>query len=93
MSSSKKPLHTPLTRRSMLKASAATAAIGSAPIIFSSKAHAYANEPKGSDVILGFNVPLIGPYLFNFSKSLVSFIRLHVNSITCKHTKKKPKEK
>ena len=62
MSSSKKPLHTPLTRRSMLKASAATAAIGSAPIIFSSKAHAYANEPKGSDVILGFNVPQTGAY-------------------------------
>ncbi len=62
MSSDKKPLHTPLTRRSMLKASAATAAIGSAPLIFSSKAHAYANEPKGSDVILGFNVPQTGAY-------------------------------
>lgn len=60
--SSKKPLHTPLTRRSVLKASAATAAFGSAPIIFSSKAHAYANEPKGSEVILGFNVPQSGPY-------------------------------
>ena len=62
MSSNKKPLHTPLTRRSMLKASAATAAIGSAPIIFSSKAYAYANEPKGSDVVLGFNVPQTGAY-------------------------------
>ncbi len=60
--SSKKPLHTPLTRRSVLKASAATAAFGSAPIIFSSKAHAYANEPKGSEVKLGFNVPQSGPY-------------------------------
>ncbi len=62
MSSDKKPLHTPLTRRSMLKATAATAAIGSAPMIFSSKAYAYANEPKGSDVILGFNVPQTGAY-------------------------------
>ena len=60
--SSKKPLHTPLTRRSVLKASAATAAFGSAPIIFSSKAHAYANEPKGKEVKLAFNVPQSGPY-------------------------------
>jgi ABC-type branched-subunit amino acid transport system substrate-binding protein len=60
--SSKKPLHTPLTRRSVLKASAATAAFGSTPIIFSSKAHAYLNEPKGSEVKLGFNVPQSGPY-------------------------------
>lgn len=60
--STKKPLYTPLTRRAVLKASAATVAFGSAPMIFSSKAHAYANEPKGSEVKLGFNVPQSGPY-------------------------------
>ena len=60
--STKKPLYTPLTRRAVLKASAATVAFGSAPMIFSSKAYAYANEPKGSEVKLGFNVPQSGPY-------------------------------
>ena len=62
MSSDKKTLHTPLTRRTMLKAGAASAAFGSAPLIFSSKAHAYQNEPKGSSVTLGFNVPQTGAY-------------------------------
>ena len=60
--SNKKPLYTPLTRRAVLKASAATVAFGSAPMIFSSKAYAYANEPKGKEVKLGFNVPQSGPY-------------------------------
>ena len=60
--STKKPLYTPLTRRAVLKASAATVAFGSAPMIFSSKAYAYANEPKGKEVKLGFNVPQSGPY-------------------------------
>ena len=62
MSSDKKTLHTPFTRRTMLKAGAASAAFGSAPLIFSSKAHAYQNEPKGSSVTLGFNVPQTGAY-------------------------------
>ena len=62
MSSDKKPLHTSLSRRSVLKASAATAAVGAAPFIISSKAHAFLNEPKGGSVTLGFNVPQTGPY-------------------------------
>jgi len=31
-------------------------------MIISTKAHAYLNEPKGSSVTLGFNVPQTGPY-------------------------------
>ena len=62
MSSDKSPLHTPLKRRSVLKAGAASAAVGAAPMIISTKAHAYLNEPKGSSVTLGFNVPQSGPY-------------------------------
>ena len=57
---SKTPLNTPLSRRSVLKASAASAAVVSAPMIISSKAYGYANEPKGDSVTLGFNVPQSG---------------------------------
>ena len=59
---SKTPLNTPLSRRSVLKASAASAAVVSAPMIISSKAYGYANEPKGDSVTLGFNVPQSGAY-------------------------------
>ncbi len=50
------------SRRAVLKAGAASAVITGAPMIFTSKAYAYANEPKGSEVKLGFNVPQSGPY-------------------------------
>ena len=50
------------TRREVLKAGAASAVITGAPMIFASKAYAFANEPKGSEVKLGFNVPQTGPY-------------------------------
>ncbi len=62
MSSEKKRSQLPLTRRSVLKAGAAGIAAGTAPMIISTKAHAYLNEPKGSSVTLGFNVPQSGPY-------------------------------
>jgi len=62
MSSDKNPLKTPLTRRSVLKAGAASAAVGAAPMIIPSTAYGYANEPKGESVTLGFNVPQSGPY-------------------------------
>ncbi len=62
MSSAKNPLKKPVTRRSVLKASAASAAVVSAPMIIPSSAHAYLNEPKGSSVTLGFNVPQSGAY-------------------------------
>jgi len=61
MSKKKTPLST-WTRRDVLKASAATTAIAGAPLAFSSRAHAYLNEPKGGTVTLGFNVPQSGAY-------------------------------
>ena len=51
-----------LSRRGFLKSSAAAAAVTAAPTVLISKAHAYVNEPKGSTVTLGFNVPQSGPY-------------------------------
>ncbi len=62
MSSDKKPLNLSLTRRAVLKAGVATAAVGAAPMIIPSKAWGYANEPSGSTVTLGFNVPQSGAY-------------------------------
>ncbi len=51
-------------RRSMLKGMAATTTALAAPTIFTSQAWAagYTNEPKGSTVTLGFNVPQTGAY-------------------------------
>ncbi|OED44588.1 branched-chain amino acid ABC transporter substrate-binding protein [Chromatiales bacterium (ex Bugula neritina AB1)] len=54
--------NSPLSRRKVLKAGAAGTAFGVAPMFFHSNAHAYLNEPKGSSVTLGFNVPQTGPY-------------------------------
>ncbi len=62
MSSDKTPLNIPLSRRSVLKASAASAAVVTAPMIIPSSAYGYANEPKGDSVTLGFNVPQSGAY-------------------------------
>ncbi len=62
MSSKKNVLSTPVTRRSVLKATAATATVAAAPMIIPSTAYGYANEPKGSSVTLGFNVPQSGAY-------------------------------
>ncbi len=50
------------TRRGMLKGSATLGAGLALPTIFTSPAAAYLNEPKGSTVTLGFNVPQTGPY-------------------------------
>lgn len=51
-------------RRRLLKGGAALGAGLAAPVIFSgsARAAAYANEPKGASVTLGFNVPQTGPY-------------------------------
>jgi ABC-type branched-subunit amino acid transport system substrate-binding protein len=51
-------------RRGLLKGSAALGVGLAAPTIFTSRAWAqsYRNEPTGSSVILGFNVPQTGPY-------------------------------
>ena len=50
------------TRRGLLKSGAVLGAGLSMPTIFTSPAVAYLNEPKGSTVTLGFNVPQTGPY-------------------------------
>ena len=50
------------SRRGLLKASAVAGVGLAAPTVFSSKAYAYTNEPKGGTVTLGFNVPQSGPY-------------------------------
>ncbi len=52
-----------LTRRGLLKTSAIAGAGVAVPTIFRpSAANAYVNEPTGSTVTLGFNVPQSGPY-------------------------------
>ena len=62
MSSDKNPFQLSLTRRAVLKAGVAGVAAGAAPMIIPSSAWGYANEPTGSTVTLGFNVPQSGAY-------------------------------
>lgn len=52
------------SRRNVLKGTAAVAAASTMPLIFSNKAFAanYRNEPTGSTVTFGFNVPQTGAY-------------------------------
>ncbi|MEM7254556.1 MAG: substrate-binding protein [Pseudomonadota bacterium] len=50
------------SRRTVLKTGAAIGAGLSMPMIFTRSASAYTNEPKGSTVTLGFNVPQTGSY-------------------------------
>jgi ABC-type branched-subunit amino acid transport system substrate-binding protein len=51
-----------LTRRGVLKTGAATGAGLALPTIFTSGASAFTNDPTGSTVTLGFNVPQSGAY-------------------------------
>ncbi|WP_170332282.1 substrate-binding protein [Ruegeria arenilitoris] len=52
-----------VTRRGVLKSGAVAGAGVALPTIFTaSSAAAYTNEPTGSSVVLGFNVPQTGPY-------------------------------
>jgi branched-chain amino acid transport system substrate-binding protein len=51
-----------LNRRTLLKSSAAVGAGLALPTILTRPSWAYTNEPKGSTVKLGFNVPQSGPY-------------------------------
>ncbi len=51
-----------LTRRGVLKTGAVAGAGVALPTIFTSSAHAFTNEPTGSSVKIGFNVPQTGPY-------------------------------
>jgi branched-chain amino acid transport system substrate-binding protein len=50
------------TRRGVMKSGAIAGAGLALPTIFTSRANAYTNEPKGSTVTFGFNVPQTGPY-------------------------------
>ncbi|NIY73853.1 ABC transporter substrate-binding protein [Marivivens donghaensis] len=51
-----------ISRRGLLRTGAVTAGGLALPTIFTSSASAYTNEPTGSSVKLGFNVPQTGPY-------------------------------
>ena len=51
-----------LTRRGLLKSGAVAGAGLALPTIFTSRASAFTNEPTGSTVTLGFNVPQTGAY-------------------------------
>ena len=50
------------SRRNFLKTSAIVGVGVSTPLIFTNSHAAYRNEPKGSTVTLGFNVPQTGAY-------------------------------
>lgn len=50
------------TRRGLIKTGAVTGAGLALPTIFTSGASAFTNEPMGSTVKFGFNVPQTGPY-------------------------------
>ena len=50
------------SRRGVLKTGAVTGAGLALPTIFTSSASAYTNEPTGSSVKIGFNVPQTGAY-------------------------------
>ncbi len=51
-----------LTRRNLLKSGAVVGAGLAMPTILTRPTYAYTNEPTGSTVTLGFNVPQTGPY-------------------------------
>ncbi len=62
------------TRRGLLKTSAVAGAGLAAPTIFTAgSASAYTNEPTGSGVTLGFNVPQTGPYAEEGADELRAF--------------------
>ena len=60
MSDKKTPVD--VSKRNVLKGTAAILAAGSMPLIFTNAHAAYRNEPKGSTVTFGFNVPQTGAY-------------------------------
>lgn len=51
-----------LSRRGLIRSGAVAGAGLALPTIFTGAASAYTNEPTGSDVTFGFNVPQSGPY-------------------------------
>lgn len=51
-----------ISRRSVIKTGAVGAGALAMPLVFTGSAGAYTNEPTGSDVTFGFNVPQTGAY-------------------------------
>ncbi|MBL4727495.1 MAG: branched-chain amino acid ABC transporter substrate-binding protein, partial [Rhizobiaceae bacterium] len=51
-----------LSRRNVIKSGAVGAGALAMPLVFTGSAGAYTNEPTGSDVTFGFNVPQTGAY-------------------------------
>ena len=66
-----------LTRRGLIKTSAATGAALATPTLFTgaswAQSQGFANEPTGSTVTLGFNVPQTGPYADEGADELRAF--------------------
>ena len=62
-----------IDRRSVLKSGAAIGAGLAMPMVFTGSAGAYVNEPTGSSVTLGFNVPQTGPYADEGADELRAF--------------------
>jgi branched-chain amino acid transport system substrate-binding protein len=61
------------TRRGLLKSGAVGGAGLAMPMFFTSQANAFTNEPTGSTVTLGFNVPQSGPYADEGADELRAF--------------------
>ena len=61
------------TRRGVIKTGAGVGAGLALPTIFASRASAFTNEPTGSSVTLGFNVPQTGPYADEGADELRAF--------------------
>ncbi len=62
-----------LTRRGLLRTGAVAGAGLALPTVFTSRASAFTNEPKGGAVTLGFTVPLTGPYADEGNDELKAF--------------------
>ncbi|WP_102225143.1 substrate-binding protein [Acidimangrovimonas sediminis] len=62
-----------LTRRGLLRTGMIAGAGLAMPTIFTSRANAYVNEPKGGSVTFGFNVPQTGPYADEGADELKAF--------------------
>jgi branched-chain amino acid transport system substrate-binding protein len=61
------------TRRGLLKTSGALTAGLAMPTIFATRSNAFTNDPTGSSVTLGFNVPQTGPYADEGADELRAF--------------------
>ncbi|MGM0586495.1 MAG: substrate-binding protein, partial [Pseudomonadota bacterium] len=62
-----------ISRRGLLKTTAVAGAGLATPVILRRPAYAYTNEPTGSTVTLGFNVPQSGPYADEGKDELLAY--------------------